>query len=77
MCLVSVAVDMDSDAGSYPCLHHSLNGYVFLCFSSLTCQRGNIIVNKVMGVSAPYLDKLVKHTESMWDWAVKLSDYTN
>lgn len=50
MCLVSVAVDMDSDAGSYPCLHHSLNGYVFLCFSSLTCQRGNIIVNEVLGV---------------------------
>lgn len=59
------------------CLHHSLNGYIFLCFSSLTCQSGNITVNWAWGFPAPYLDKLVKHTESMWDWVVKFSDYSN
>lgn len=48
--LVATAVDRDSDVRSYSCLHHSLNGYIFLCLSSLTCQKENIIINLVLGV---------------------------
>lgn len=50
----------------------------FFCVSAPSLvKEETLLLTKSWGFSAPYLDKLVKHTESMWDWAVKISDYTN
>lgn len=47
----------------------------FFCVSapSLVKEETSLLTES-WGFSATYLDKLVKHTESMWEWVVKLSD---